>query len=232
MNDKQPMTNGKWQMANNIRGLKFLAIGAVVCLAIGGGFAPWIYRPPAALQLTAPGLAEYVKFLAEVRLGQLAVQRLFFLLPLATAALALPLLAANARLGLPLALNGILRLCALPPALALLSPVWSPGVLLSAEFRQQTIIAGLAIGLAIIAPVFAALPLKWLLTLTAILAGAATGLALQQFFLSVPAIAATYAAPISLGWGGYLSIAGAAGLIISAGWAWIISGDTSKRKPQ
>lgn len=215
-----------------MRGLKILVIGSVLCLGIGGGFAPWIYRPPAALQLTAPGLAEYVKFLAEVRLGQLAVQRLFFLLPLATAALALPLLAANARLSLPRTLNGILRLSVLPLALAILSPVWSPGVLLSAEFRQQTIVAGLAIGLVVIAPVFAALPLQWLVTFTAILASVATGLALQQFFLGVPAISATYAAPISLGWGGYLTLGGAAGLIISTGWAWIICGDTSKRKPR
>lgn len=215
-----------------MRGLKILVIGSVVCLGIGGGFAPWIYRAPAALQLTAPGLAEYVKFLAEVRLGQLAVQRLFFLLPLATSALALPLLTANARLSLPGALSGILRLGVLPAALAILSPVWSPGVLLSAEFRQQTVVAGLAIGLAIIAPVFTSLPLKWLLTLTAILASAATGLALQQFSLCVPAIAATYAAPVGLGWGGYLTLGGTAGLIISAGWAWLISAGTSKRKPQ
>ena len=60
-----------------------LLLGAMVMVGVGGGFAPWVYHDVVALQLTAPHLAEYVKFLGEVRLGMLNVQRLHFLLPLA-----------------------------------------------------------------------------------------------------------------------------------------------------
>ncbi len=192
---------------------RILLVVALLAFGIGAGFGAWVYRPPAALQLTAPGLAEYVKFLPEKRLGVLPIQRLYFLLPLATAALGIPLLAANWQLRLPRSLNWLLRLATLPLALALLSPVWSPGVLLSAEFRLQTMVAAAAVGLAVIAPLFSRLPLKWLLAAINLAGIAALTLALRQFWLVDQAIAATYASPIELGWGGWLTIAGLGGLI-------------------
>lgn len=213
-----------------MRVLKILLISSVLCLGIGGGFAPWVFRAPAALQLTAPGLAEYVKFLAEKRLGLLEIQRLYYLLPLAVAALGLPLLTVNARLKLHRMLNGLLRLCVLPMALALLSPVWSPGVLMNAEFRLQTIVGGIAVGLAIIAPIFKHLPLKWLVTAIALAAAVSVGLALRQFTLTTEAIAATYNSPVVLGWGGWVTATGAAGLLISAVWAWVIPVESGTSK--
>jgi hypothetical protein len=144
--------------------LRLLLIGSILALAIGGGFAPWVYRPPVALQLTPPGLAEFVKFLHEVRLGQLTLQRLHFLLPLTVAALGLPLIAVNTQLQLAWPINWLLRLSVIPMALSLLSPIWAPERLMNEEFRLQTIVAAGCIGLAGFAFLFSKLPLKWLTT--------------------------------------------------------------------
>ena len=65
-----------------------LALGLLVT-GIGGAFFPWIWREGVALQLTGPGLAEFVKLLPDVRTMQVEVERLFFLLPLFLAMLAL-----------------------------------------------------------------------------------------------------------------------------------------------
>ncbi len=199
---------------------RYLLPISLLAFAIGAGFAPWIYRPAVAEQLTAPGLAEFVKFLAEKRLGLLPIQRLHFLLPAATAALVLPLFAVNRQLRLNWSANALLRLTTLPLALAILSPVWSPGVLMSAEFRLQTLTAGAAIGVAVIAPLFRQLPLRWLTTAATVAGLSATVLALRQFFLVDDAIAAVYADAITLGWGGWLTLAGLSGMVLSVREAW------------
>lgn len=195
---------------------------SVLTVGLGGGLAPWVYREAVALQLTAPGLAEYVKFLAENRLGLLTVQRLYFLLPLAVAVLSLPLLTANKTLALPPAVRWFLRLSVIPLALNLLSPVWAPGVLLNSEFRLQTLVALLGIGLAVIAPVFKVVALKWLLPAVTLSHVLAIGLAVNHFNQLTPAIEATYASPIGLGWGGWLTIAGGLGLVVCSAWWWSV----------
>ena len=203
--------------------LRWLLPLSLVLLGVGGGFTPWVYRSPVALQLTAPGLAEFVKFLPEMRLGLLPIQRLHFLLPLATAALTLPLAATNRQLGLHWSLDGLLRLAVLPLSLALLSPVWSPGVLLNPEFRLQTFTAAAAILLALIAPLFKNIPLKYLTTGVAVLAALSLILVLRQFWLVDDAIGVAYASAIRLGWGGWLSVVAALGLLVSAGISWQIA---------
>jgi hypothetical protein len=67
-------------------------------------------------------------------------------------------------------------------------------------------------GLAIIAPLLRALPLKPLLILLLVAGLAALVLPAWQFSLAQPAIAAAYHQPISLGWGWWLT---AAGLVLS-----------------
>jgi hypothetical protein len=105
-------------------------------------------------------------------------------------------------------------------ALSLLSPIWDPERLMNDEFRLQTLVAGACIGLAAIAFLFSKLSLKWLTTVIAALAVVGLGLALRQFYLANEAIAATYASPVNLSWGGWLAIFGGVGLVISAGWLW------------
>ncbi len=197
-----------------------LLIVSLLAFAIGSGFAPWVYQEPVALQLTAPSLAEYVKFLAEDRQGLLKGQRLYFLCPLAVVSLSLPLISGHHTLNLHPLLSILLRLAVIPCALTLLSPIWAPGVLLHQEFRLQTLVAVAALGLTLIAPLFQPVPLKWLVSVIAGCAGIGLALALWQFDLCREAIMSTYASPIILGWGGWLALAGGGGLCVLAGWGW------------
>ncbi len=184
-----------------------LALGLLLA-GIGGAFAPWVWREGVALQLTAPGLAEFVKFLPEIRSGQIQIERLFFLLPLFLAMLALPLLAVNKGLELPTWLRWVMRLAIFPLALASLSPVWTPAILTAPEFRLQTLLAAAAIGLAVIAPILKNIPLKILVLI--LLGGGIVALILPgwQFGLLQASIGEAYNEPISLGWGWRLTQGG------------------------
>jgi hypothetical protein len=171
-----------------------------------------------ALQLTAPGLAEFVKFLPEVRLGQIQLQRLFFLLPLFLAILALPLFVENKSLHLPFWLRWAVRLAVLPLALASLSPVWTPTILIAPEFRWQTLLALLAIGLAIIAPLFKSLPLNVLVIFLIVGGMAALVLPFWQFSLIQVPITDAYRQPVSLGWGWWLTVGGIVLSMVAGAW--------------
>jgi hypothetical protein len=188
-------------------GSRLLALG--LCLAgTGAGFAPWIWHDSIALQLTAPGLAEFVKFLPEVRTGQVEVERLFFLCPLFLVMLLLPVLMANPALVLPQGLRWSLRLAVVPLALVSLSPVWTPAILMSSEFRWQTSLTLLSLSLVLLASFFKRLPLKFLI-ITFIGGNLASAvLASWQFNLVQAAIADVYQEPIRLGWGWWLMITG------------------------
>jgi hypothetical protein len=185
-----------------------LLIGGILLGGIGGGFAPWIWRESVALQLTAPGLAEFIKFLPEVRLGQLQIERLYFLLPLFWAMLTLPLLIENRGLKLPRWLRWAGRLATIPLALASLSPVWTPAILRAPEFRLQTLLAGCALGLALVAPLLRRLPLK-ILILGGCLGGIiAISLPAWQFSLIQIPLIDVYRSPVTLGWGWWLTVSG------------------------
>jgi hypothetical protein len=194
-----------------------LALGLLLT-GIGGAFLPWIWRDSVALQLTAPGLAEFVKFLPEVRLGQVQLQRLFFLLPLFLAMLALPLMVENKSLILPRWLRMALRLIVFPLALASLSPVWTPAILVAPEFRLQTLLAVMAIGLAITATMLKNLPLKPLIILLVMGSLAAIILPLWQFSLIQAGLVEAYHEPVSLGWGWWLTVAGVIINMVSGVW--------------
>ncbi|MBI1879424.1 MAG: hypothetical protein HYR94_14600 [Chloroflexi bacterium] len=194
-----------------------LALGLFLS-GLGGAFLPWIWRDPVALQLTAPGLAEFVKFLPEVRYGQVQLHRLFFLLPLFLALLALPLFSANHQLAMPRWLRWALRLAVIPLALAALSPVWTPAILVAAEFRLQTMLALGAIGLAVIAPLLKNLSLKLLVSLLVVGGMAAIILPIWQFSLIQAGVIQAYHEPVSLGWGWWLTIAGVIMSLVSGIW--------------
>lgn len=167
---------------------------SLVLAGISGAFLPWIWRAGVALQLTGPGLAEFVKFLPEARAGQVRLARLFFLLPLWVAMLALPLVVENKKLALPAWLRWGSRLAVIPLALAGLSPVWAPAILLAPEFRLQTILAAAAIGLAVFAPLFSRAPLKIFAVILAGVSLAALVLPLWQFNLVQPGIGEAFGA--------------------------------------
>jgi hypothetical protein len=198
----------------------WLLVLGLLLTGLGGAFLPWVWRDAVALQLTAPGLAEFVKFLPEVRYGQVQLQRLFFLLPLFLAMLALPLFIANRRLALPCWLRWLLRLAVIPLALAALSPVWTPAVLVDAEFRPQTTLAIGAIALAVIVPLLQNLSLKLLVGLLVVAGLAALVLPVWQFSLIQAGIGQAYDEPVALGWGWWLTAAGVS--LSLAGSVWLV----------
>ncbi len=180
---------------------RWLLLTGLLLAAVGASFAPWVDRPAAALVLTAPDLAEFVKFLPEVRDGSLKVQRLLFLLPLFVATFSLPLAVAARRLAYPAWVRWTVLAAVIPLSLTLLPPVWSPGVLLSAEFRLQTVACLLCLGLVITARWLGRVPFRPLLALLVPLSLAAPTLATWQFLVVRQAVARAYASPIVPGWG-------------------------------
>jgi hypothetical protein len=192
-------------------------IGWVVAV-VGAAWAPWVERPAAALVLTAPDLAEFVKFLPEVRSGTLDVQRLFFLAPLFLLTLGTPPVFG---LIVPRALSWLrvlIRLAVPPLALMLLPPVWSPFVLISEEFRLQTASCVLCLLLTAVWRSHWRVPRLFLILLSFGWV-AASALALWQFIKAQPAIAYAYASPIVPGWGAWATLGGSLlmSLVLSLG---------------
>ncbi len=187
--------------------------------ASGATWAPWVERPAAALVLTAPDLAEFVKFLPEVRSGILEVQRLLFLAPLFLVALGTPLVFGSVMPGLPRWLCVLARLAVLPLALLLLPPVWSPSVLISEEFRVQTVGCVVCLASAVIWRSRWPVP-RYLLAFLSLGWIAAPSLALWQFAKVQQAIAQAYASPVVPGWGAWAALGGC--LLVSAllWWEW------------
>ncbi len=190
-------TIGRWVL------LTGLLLGAV-----GASFAPWVVRPPAALVLTAPDLAEFVKFLPEVRDGSLRVYRLFFLLPLFVTTLALSVVVTACKPVYPRWVRWPVLFTVIPLSLTLLPPVWSPAVLLSAEFRPQTIACTLCLSLLAASRWLRHTPPRVLAVLLVFSSMVAPALALWQFFVVRGAIARAYASPITFGWGAWSALIG------------------------
>jgi hypothetical protein len=195
---------------------RWLLLAGLLLAAVGSSFAPWVDRSPAALLLTAPDMAEFVKFLPEVRAGSLAVQRLLFLLPLAVVTLSLPMVATARQLAYPRRVRWLALAATLPLALTLLPPVWSPPVFVSDEFRLQTAACGLGLGLVAVSPALKVVPARWLAVLLLPLSLAAPALALWQFFVVQEAVTRAYASPVVPGWGAWATVAGFALVILGA----------------
>jgi len=179
-----------------------------------------VTSPAAALVLTAPDLAEFVKFLPEVRAGALKVQRLLFLLPLFVAAVSLPWVVASGWLVYPRWLRWLVLAGVIPLSLSLLPPVWSPGVLLSAEFRLQTLACGLCLGLVAASRWLRRAPARPALAGLMSLSALAVVLSLWQFRVVDQAVARAYASPIWPGWGAWLAAAGFALAVIGGMVCW------------
>ncbi len=203
--------------------LLLFSVGWMVA-ATGASCAPWIERPAAALVLTAPDLAEFVKFLPEVRDGTLGIQRLFFLAPLFLLTLGTPLALGSGLSGTPSWLRLLTRLAVFPLALMLLPPVWSPTVMISEEFRLQTLGCIVCIVLAIVWRSNWRLP-RYLLALLSLGWVVAPLLAIWQFVEAQPAIARAYASAITLGWGVWATVGG--GVLMSFIILWLVWRDAN-----
>ena len=203
-----------------------------LALAIVGYLGPWVDHKTAALVLTGQDMGEFVKFLPEVRAGTAPMIREFFYLPPFAAALGLILLAASKRLAYPLVVRAVMLLAVLGLAWAMLPPVWTPQLLITAEFRKQTVAIAFCLLLLIIHPVLRYLPPRRCpepvacpehsrregLTAVAlrhaqdtammVLALLGAGPPLWQFFSIREAVNRAYGWPVQVGWGLWVTALG------------------------
>lgn len=199
-----------------------LPLAALVTLA--GYFGPWVGHRAAGLVIPGLDLGEYVKFLAAVRSGEVWVWREGFYLPLVTVSLALSLHAFREEWGYGWGWRALLLAVAFVSALNILPPAWSPGLLLSAEFRLQSLLIGVCVAAVLFSPFLALLP-AWLVAAVVIAsAAAAAWLSVSGFLAVLPGIEALYNHAITPAWGMWAMVAGLIVLIATmalahfAGW--------------
>lgn len=194
----------------------------LLLMGLGGGFVPWVWHKAVVLQITAPGLAEFVKFLPEVRTAQLSPERLYFLGPLFVAMLLLPLSLDQAELRLPIWVRWGLRLMVIPLALASLSPVWTPEILTDDEFRLQTIFACVALTfIAIGSFINRYIPVIAMTIVLALSGFVSLSLAWQVFTMIRPSVGAVYGqTTVTPGPGWWLALGG---YLVSIGCGFMVS---------
>lgn len=187
-----------------------------------GYFGPWIAHKTAALTITGADVAEFVKFLPEVAGRSLPVYRQAFYLPPLAIVGTVALLVGARRLRYPSTSRALILGLSIPLSLQLLPPAWSPGTLLSAEFRLQT--AALVLCWVMLAAfwLWARLPMVLRGTLSALLGLAGIIVPVQQLLTVKPAVAGVYGAPVSLGWGVFACMAGL-GLMVAVSLALLLA---------
>jgi hypothetical protein len=186
---------------------RWLPIIPPLLLALAGYFGAWVPHRAAGLVIAGVDFAEVVKFIPEMQGGQISVLREAFYMPLVAASLTATFVAGRRRL--PRWLRFVALMAAVPLALAMLPPAWSPGLLLQGEFRIQV----LAIAFCLLAvPLIALtrlLPDGLVLLLAALLALAAAVWPTWSYLQVLPPLRALYETQaLLIGWGFWLSVAG------------------------
>lgn len=116
--------------------LSFILALVFLALAYWGR---WISHPAAALNILGVDLPEYVKFVPDVRYGNIPINRLiFFGIPISLSINLI--LFASMKLRTPIWVRIIAAMLALPVTLSMLPPAWTPGLLKTSEFLTQTLI--------------------------------------------------------------------------------------------
>ncbi len=171
-------------------------------LAALGYWSAWVWAAPVGLRVPGIDLAEYVKFIAEVRSGQIRLTREVFLLPLVAISLSMSLLTQRSELRLPSALRWLINLLAIPVALAMLPPAWTPSLLLTPEFMKQTVVMAVCIVAAGMSyPLLRRMPLALSAIIVALLALASLVLAVSAFLKLRTPLDAIYGHPVDFGSG-------------------------------
>ena len=193
-------------LPHQITGRVWLPLIAAGLVGLAGYFGPWVAHRASGLIVSGLDLGEYVKFIPQVLTGQVAVRRQFFYLPLFAGSLIASLLAS--RRTLPRWLRVLLGLAAIPLALAMLPPAWSPAALRLPEFRLQT--AAIIFCLLMVPAVIVTrrLPDRLVLLLITALAIPAAILPAWGFLQVRPAVAGLYRQPLIPGWGFWAELIG------------------------
>jgi len=193
---------GKRRFAGQVVNLSCkVALILGLALAIVGYFGPWVDHKTAALVLTGQDMGEFVKFLPEVRARTTLMIRELFYLPPFVAALCLILLMAHKRLAYPSLIRAVMVLTVLGLAWAMLPPVWTPQLLLTAEFRKQSVAIAFCLLLVVVHPMLRHLPPRSVAVAVMVLATLGAGPPLWQFFAVRQAVSRAYGWPVPVGWG-------------------------------
>lgn len=206
-----------------------------LALAIVGYWGPWVDHFAAALVIPGFDLAEYVKFLPEVRAKTVPVTRELFYLPAAAAAICLALTVGRLRRRLsawatvPLAvLAACLALVVSPPPDFVLR--FAQDAALRVEWGRQALLAIGSCLLVIAALVWVhRLPRLATPLLISFVAGIGTAIPLWQFFAVRPAIDRVYNKPVVLGWGWWLMSLGFVWLVFATWWWPFTPGEKDER---
>lgn len=189
-----------------------LLLPLAALLTLIGYFGPWVPHRAAGLVVTGLDVGELVKFLYPVQQGDIALWREGFYLPLVAVSVGLGLFAWRREMGYPLAVRLGMLAAALVAALNLLPPAWTPGLLLTPEFRLQTGAMACCLGLALVTPLAGLLPVRLSALVVLVLALAALYFPLAQFQWILPALADLYRQPLSPGWGYWVMGVGLVGM--------------------
>ena len=160
-----------------------------------GYWGRWISHPAASLNILGVDLAEYVKFVPEARYGVISINRLFFFASPVSLALGL-ILFASLRSPIKVWLRVMAGLLVIPTSLSMLPPAWTPGLLMSPEFRTQTLLILALLGIMVLIPLWKYLLPDWLRGGLLIILGLLPFLALSSFFRIMPALARLYHRPL------------------------------------
>jgi len=181
-----------------------------------GYWGRWISHPAAGLNILGVDLPEYVKFVPEARYGAISINRLVFFGPPVALALGL-ILFASMRLHLSIWLRGLAGVLAVPVALSMLPPAWTPGLLMTPEFRAQTL-AIMALSAAVfLIPLWKALLPDWLRGGLFIFVGLLPWPALSAFYKLLPALEKLYSHPLKPGPGVFFLAIGMLLMFVSGG---------------
>jgi len=191
-----------------------LAALALVFMALAY-WGRWISHPAAGLNILGVDLPEYVKFVPEVRYGVIPLNRLLFFGPPAALSAGLILVASMQR-RLHVALRILAGVLAAPAALSMLPPAWTPGVLMTPEFRTQTLLIMALAGSAFLIPLWKAMIPDWLRGGLFILLALLNIPAIRAFHALLPALEKLYNKPLAAG-PGLLFLYIGMGLMMMAG---------------
>ncbi len=183
-----------------------LLAGASITLL--GYWGPWVDHAVAGLVVIGLDLGEYVKFLPQVRSGEISLWREGFYLPLFTVSLTLSLFAFRREPAYHWLVQGGVVGVAMVVSLNMLPPAWSPPVLQTPEFRLQVMGIGVCLAAGLFSPFLALLPRLPVGILCAVLAGAAAWLPARGFVAVLNPIAGLYGHPITPGWGMFVLLLG------------------------
>ncbi|NJN84001.1 MAG: hypothetical protein HC802_18150 [Caldilineaceae bacterium] len=111
-------------------------------------------------------------------------------------------------------MRGVMIALAVIAALNMLPPAWTPGRMITAEFRQQSLAIGLCLAAVAFSPFLALLPLRASAGLLAALTTLSILFPVHNFLSVLPNIGQLYNQPINPGWGMYVLLVGLAMLLL------------------